>query len=137
MRSEISVTLFNRRRDRTDLRIEDLSLAIRRGIPMTRRFLTAALFALLFTGSSALAQTSTWAIDTNHTQIDFQIRRVPVSNVRGSFSRITGTVNWDERNPSKSSVQLRSRLVPSQLLTRGAMQILSRPSSSMSRSTRP
>ncbi len=73
---------------------------------MIRSFLTAGLSVLLFTGSSALAQSSTWTIDTNQTQINFQIRRVPVSNVRGLFSRITGTVNWDEKNTSKSSVQV-------------------------------
>jgi polyisoprenoid-binding protein YceI len=73
---------------------------------MNRRLFTVTLSALLFTGSSALAQTSTWTIDTKHTQVDFQIRRVPVSNVRGSFSRITGTVNWDAKDPSKSSVQV-------------------------------
>jgi polyisoprenoid-binding protein YceI len=73
---------------------------------MNRCLFTASLSALLLTGASALAQTSTWTIDTNHTQVDFQIRRVPVSNVRGSFSGITGTVNWDEKNPSKSSVEV-------------------------------
>lgn len=74
---------------------------------MARGFLTAALLVILFAGSSALAQASTWTIDSNHTQIDFQIRRVPVSNVRGSFSHVTGTVSWDETNPSKSSVQVK------------------------------
>ena len=73
---------------------------------MTRSSLTAALSVLLLTGASAFTQTSTWTIDTNQTQIDFQIRHVPVSNVRGLFSRITGTLNWDEKNPSKCSVQV-------------------------------
>jgi polyisoprenoid-binding protein YceI len=73
---------------------------------MIRNFLASAISVLLFTGSSALAQTSTWTIDTNQTQIDFQIRRVRVSPVRRSFSGITGTVNWDEKNPSKSHVEV-------------------------------
>src|ERR1700761_1258075 len=73
---------------------------------MNPRFFATTVFAFLLTSASAFAQTSTWVIDTKHTQIDFQIRRVPVSNVRGSFSRITGTVNWDERNPAQSSVQV-------------------------------
>jgi polyisoprenoid-binding protein YceI len=63
----------------------------------------ASLF--LLTGSGALAQTSTWKLDTNHTQVDFQIRRVPVSTVRGSFGGITGTVIWNEKDPSKCSVE--------------------------------
>ena len=63
---------------------------------MNPRFFAIAIFTFLLPVASAFAQTSTWIIDTKHTQIDFQIRRVPVSNVRGSFSRITGTVVWDE-----------------------------------------
>jgi polyisoprenoid-binding protein YceI len=70
---------------------------------VNRNFYTAAASILLLTGASALAQTSTWKLDTNHTQIDFQIRRVPVSTVRGSFGGITGTVVWDDKDPSKYS----------------------------------
>ncbi|WP_263357231.1 YceI family protein [Acidicapsa ligni] len=73
---------------------------------MNLRFFTAVFSTLLLSGASALAQTSAWTIDTNHTQVDFQIRRVPVSNVRGSFGGITGTVNWNEKDPSKSSVEV-------------------------------
>jgi polyisoprenoid-binding protein YceI len=79
---------------------------VRRTISMNLRFFAIAIFAFLLPVASAFAQTSTWIIDTKHTQIDFQIRRVPVSNVRGSFSRITGTVIWDENNPAHSSVQV-------------------------------
>jgi polyisoprenoid-binding protein YceI len=73
---------------------------------MNRRFFAVIFSSFLFTGANALAQISTWTIDTNQTQVDFQIRRIPVSNVRGSFSGITGTVNWNEKDPSKSSVEV-------------------------------
>lgn len=72
---------------------------------MNRNLMTIAASLLLFGGASALAQTSTWKLDTNHTQVDFQIRRVPVSTVRGSFGRITGMVDWDEKDLSKCSVE--------------------------------
>jgi polyisoprenoid-binding protein YceI len=72
---------------------------------MNRRTFTAALSALLLTGASAFAQSSTWTIDKNHTQANFQIRHMGVSNVRGSLSGITGTVVWDDKDPSKSSVE--------------------------------
>jgi polyisoprenoid-binding protein YceI len=72
---------------------------------MNRRLFTAALSALLLTGVSAFAQTSTWVIDKNHTQVNFQIRHMGVSNVRGSISGVSGTVVWDEKDPSKSSVE--------------------------------
>lgn len=72
---------------------------------MHRRMFTAALSALLFTGASALAQPSTWTIDTNHAQTNFQIRHMSVSTVRGSIAGITGTITWDAKDPSKSSVE--------------------------------
>lgn len=72
---------------------------------MNRRIFTATLSALLLTGVSALAQTSTWTIDKNHSQVDFQIRHMGVSNVRGAISGVSGTVVWDEKDPTKSSVE--------------------------------
>ena len=71
---------------------------------MNRRLFTAALSALLLTGASALAQSSR-TIDTNHSQVNFQIRHLGVSTVRGSLSGVTGTVVWVEKDTSKSSVE--------------------------------
>ncbi|MGH9597189.1 MAG: YceI family protein [Edaphobacter sp.] len=72
---------------------------------MNPRIATAALSALLFTGAAALAQSTTWIIDTNHAQTNFKIRHMGVSEVRGSISNVTGTIVWDEKNPGKSSVE--------------------------------
>ena len=72
---------------------------------MNRRTFTAALSALLLTGVSAFAQSSSWTIDKNHAQTNFQIRHMGVSTVRGSISGVTGTIVWDDKDPSKSSVE--------------------------------
>ncbi len=72
---------------------------------MNRRMFAATLSALLLSGVSAFAQSSTWTIDTNHTQVNFQVRHMGVSTVRGSLSGVTGTVVWDPSDPTKSSVQ--------------------------------
>ena len=74
---------------------------------MNRRFFTAALSALLFTGAGAFAsaQSSTWTIDKNHAQTNFKIRHMGVSEVRGSISGVTGTIVWNEKDLSKSSVE--------------------------------
>lgn len=64
--------------------------------------LAAAL--LLAPASVAFAQTSTWTIDPNHSQSDFQIKHMGVSTVRGSISKVTGTVVWDEKDVTKDSV---------------------------------
>jgi polyisoprenoid-binding protein YceI len=72
---------------------------------MNRRLFTAALSALLLTGVSAFAQSSSWTIDKNHTQVNFAITHMGVSTVRGSISGVTGTIVWDDKDPSKSSVE--------------------------------
>jgi polyisoprenoid-binding protein YceI len=77
---------------------------------MNRRIFSAALSALLLTGItgvSAFAQSSssTWTIDKNHAQTNFQIRHMGVSTVRGSISGVTGTIVWNEKDPGKSSVE--------------------------------
>jgi polyisoprenoid-binding protein YceI len=72
---------------------------------MNRRLFTAALSAALLSGVTAFAQSSSWVIDTNHSQTNFQIRHAGVSTVRGSISGVTGTVVWDDKDPSKSSVE--------------------------------
>ena len=72
---------------------------------MNRRIFTASFSALLLTGVSAFAQSTTWTIDKNHAQTNFQIRHMGVSTVRGSISGVTGTIVWDEKDPGKSSVE--------------------------------
>ena len=73
---------------------------------MNRRIFTASLAAaLLFTGVQAFAQSSTWTIDPNHSQADFQTRHMGISTVRGTISGIKGTIVWDQANISKSSVE--------------------------------
>jgi polyisoprenoid-binding protein YceI len=64
--------------------------------------LTAAALSLV-TGSG-YAQTSTWTIDPAHSSVNFQIRHLGVSNVHGSLGGVKGTVNYDEKDVTKSSV---------------------------------
>lgn len=52
----------------------------------------------------AFAQSSTWAIDPAHSGVEFQIKHLGVSNVRGSFAGVTGTVVWDDKNVGASKV---------------------------------
>ena len=73
---------------------------------MRNRFLMAlALASASLAGSSALAQSSTWTIDPNHSSINFEIRHLGVSNVHGSIGGIKGTVVYDEKDITKSSVE--------------------------------
>src|ERR1700761_2143572 len=54
--------------------------------------------------SAALAQ-SNWKIDPAHSQAEFTIKHMGISNVRGRFSNINGEVTFDEKDAAKSSVK--------------------------------
>ncbi len=47
-----------------------------------------------------------WRIDPSHSQITFSVRHMMISNVRGRFENFTGTVEFDEKAPSHSSVEV-------------------------------
>jgi polyisoprenoid-binding protein YceI len=67
---------------------------------MKRTF--AALAALV--PALVLADAATWNIDPAHTQSNFSIRHLVISNVRGEFRNTTGVVKLDEANLATSSV---------------------------------
>lgn len=74
---------------------------------MNRRlFIAFTASALLFTGIAAFAQSSTWALDPAHSHADFQVRHMGISNVRGSITGVAGTFTWDDKDISKSSVNV-------------------------------
>lgn len=47
---------------------------------------------------------STWTIDTAHSQVEFTVKHMMFSKVKGSFTRFSGTINLDEQNIEGSSV---------------------------------
>ena len=69
---------------------------------MTRKLLTCCT-ALLFI-SSAFAQLETWKIDPAHSAAQFAARHMGISTVRGEFSKVSGSANYDPADPSKTSL---------------------------------
>src|SRR5580704_9847872 len=49
---------------------------------------------------------STYQIDTAHTHAQFKVRHLMISNVKGEFTKVTGTVELDDANPSASSINV-------------------------------
>ena len=45
---------------------------------------------------------TTWKIDNAHTQISFSAKHMMVTNVRGTFHDVTGTIELDENDPTRS-----------------------------------
>ncbi len=55
-------------------------------------------------GLQAIAQHATYAIDPQHSQVDFGIKHMGISTVHGRFAISGGTINLDEANVDGSSV---------------------------------
>lgn len=47
-----------------------------------------------------------WTIDPAHSEVNFTVRHMMISNVRGRFEKFSGTVDFDEENPEASSVEV-------------------------------
>ena len=47
-----------------------------------------------------------WVIDPSHSEINFTVRHMMISNVRGRFEKFTGLVDFNEDNPAQSSVDV-------------------------------
>lgn len=74
------------------------------GHSLTRIALTAALAAAL--SLPATAATSTWQLDPMHTAAQFSVKHLAISTVRGGFSNVKGTVQFDDADVTKSSVDV-------------------------------
>jgi polyisoprenoid-binding protein YceI len=52
----------------------------------------------------AMAQTTTWKSDPAHSEVDFVIKHLGVSNVHGRFGHVDATIVFDEKDITKSTV---------------------------------
>jgi polyisoprenoid-binding protein YceI len=62
------------------------------------------LVAALAMATSSLAQVSMWQIDPNHSSAQFSVRHLGVSTVRGAFTKVSGSANYDPSDPTKTSL---------------------------------
>ncbi len=70
----------------------------------TARRIGAASAVALVASLWALAQTSTWNIDPAHSTAQFTVRHLGISNITGSFMKVTGTVVLNDRDITQSEV---------------------------------
>src|SRR5262249_11258599 len=74
-------------------------------ILITAAFLLQQPFAqAVGTDNFSKSATHVWKIDPMHTKASFTIKHMMVSNVRGNFGKVSGTVNYDGKNLTTSSV---------------------------------
>ena len=65
---------------------------------------TVLVLGLLVLAASAGAQT-VWEIDPAHSSVQFSIRHMMISNVRGEFAKVAGTVHADDKDVTRSTVE--------------------------------
>ena len=68
------------------------------------RMLSVLGTGALLVASSAFADS--WKIDANHTAAQFSVRHMGISTVRGAFTKITGTVDYDASDASKDMINV-------------------------------
>jgi polyisoprenoid-binding protein YceI len=71
----------------------------------TSRIAILAALAAMFSLPGAAA-TSQWKIDPPHSSAQFAVRHLTISTVRGAFTKVSGTVQLDDQDITKSSVDV-------------------------------
>ena len=72
-------------------------------------FLTRAVYSTALAAALSLpaaATTSNWQIDPNHSSAQFAVRHLGLSTVRGAFTKVNGSIQFDDKDVTKSSVDV-------------------------------
>ena len=70
-----------------------------------KRIITA-LSTIIALSLPAMALAASWTIDPEHSHVGFKVRHLMVSNVKGNFEKFAGTVDIDEKDITKSKVEV-------------------------------
>jgi polyisoprenoid-binding protein YceI len=71
-----------------------------------RRYFVCLALGLVILQAPAVASTSSWSIDPDHSTVEFKVRHLTIASVRGVFSKLQGFVNLDDQDITKSSVNI-------------------------------
>jgi polyisoprenoid-binding protein YceI len=52
-----------------------------------------------------MANTAKWTVDPSHSSVGFWVRHLMVSKVHGSFTKWSASIDIDDENPARSSVE--------------------------------
>ena len=64
--------------------------------------------------------TEVWTLDPSHTQVGFAVKHLMISNVKGRFPDVTGTVRLDDRNGVDIDIVIRADSLTTQDAKRDA-----------------
>jgi polyisoprenoid-binding protein YceI len=69
-----------------------------------RVFVFIVVFSLIPVIPTA-AQVQTWNIDPAHTAAQFSVRHMGISTVRGAFTKVSGSIQYDPSDPAKTTIE--------------------------------
>jgi polyisoprenoid-binding protein YceI len=58
------------------------------------------------TQQPAPATTTQWRLDPTHSNVEFAVKHMMITTVRGRFNEVDGTVQYDEKDPTHSSLEV-------------------------------
>lgn len=58
------------------------------------------------TTTTTQPQVTTWTIDAAHTSVEFAVRHMMISTVKGRFADVQGALTFDEADPTRSAVDV-------------------------------
>jgi polyisoprenoid-binding protein YceI len=61
---------------------------------------------LIMTTATEVTATTTWNIDPVHSHAEFKVRHMMISNVKGEFKGVTGTLKLNREDLTKSGVEV-------------------------------
>lgn len=64
------------------------------------------LAALLVLGAPGLALASAWEFDAAHSAVQFKVRHLMVSDVRGDFEKVSAVIHYDEKDITRSRAEV-------------------------------
>ncbi|MBT1071329.1 YceI family protein [Pelotalea chapellei] len=70
-----------------------------------KRFL--ALLTMLVLILPLTATASTWTLDPDHSTVQFKVKHLMINNVKGVFEKVSGTLNLDDKDITKSKVDVK------------------------------
>ena len=71
---------------------------------MLKNLLLFGLVSVSLLAATASAEVQTWNIDPMHTAAQFSVRHMGISTVRGAFTKVSGTVQFDPADPTKTVI---------------------------------
>ena len=68
--------------------------------------LITSIAAIIALALPLVASASTWTIDPDHSNVGFKVKHLMVSNVKGNFDKHSGTVDLNDKDITRSKVEV-------------------------------